>query len=171
MADLAQGSQEGEPASKRTHLESVIPAPPPASKMGQQKDSRQRRRCQGRAHRHSGSPDSCCRHSGYEEPATRTPHTGGREGQLGATRAAAATALDAATEAPRRAASMAAGDAASIKRSDRKSAKMSESKKRGLYISNHTVLRKAMTNQTIHSVAKCLLNIRYHYRKYCNANF
>ncbi len=32
MADLAHGGQEGEPAAKRTRLESVVPAPAPAKK-------------------------------------------------------------------------------------------------------------------------------------------
>jgi hypothetical protein len=32
MADLVRGGEEGEPASKRTRLESVVPAPAPAKK-------------------------------------------------------------------------------------------------------------------------------------------
>ncbi len=32
MADLAQGGQKGEPAAKRTRLESVVPTPAPAKK-------------------------------------------------------------------------------------------------------------------------------------------
>jgi hypothetical protein len=34
MADLARGGEEGEPANKRTRLESIVPAPAPAKKKG-----------------------------------------------------------------------------------------------------------------------------------------
>jgi hypothetical protein len=34
MADLARGGEEGEPANKRTRLESIVPAPLPAKKKG-----------------------------------------------------------------------------------------------------------------------------------------
>ena len=34
MADLARGCEEGEPANKRTRLESIVPAPAPAKKKG-----------------------------------------------------------------------------------------------------------------------------------------
>ncbi len=34
MADLARGGKEGEPAHKRTRLESIVPAPAPAKKKG-----------------------------------------------------------------------------------------------------------------------------------------
>ncbi len=34
MVDLVRGGEEGEPASKRTRLESIVPAPAPAKKKG-----------------------------------------------------------------------------------------------------------------------------------------
>ncbi len=34
MADLVRGGEEGEPANKRTRLESIVPAPAPAKKKG-----------------------------------------------------------------------------------------------------------------------------------------
>ncbi len=34
MADLVRGGKEGEPANKRTGLESIVPAPAPAKKKG-----------------------------------------------------------------------------------------------------------------------------------------
>ncbi len=34
MADLARGGEEGEPANKRTRLESIVPTPVPAKKKG-----------------------------------------------------------------------------------------------------------------------------------------
>ena len=35
MADLATGGEEGEPANKRSRLESIVPAPAPAKKRGE----------------------------------------------------------------------------------------------------------------------------------------
>jgi hypothetical protein len=81
MADLARGGEEGEPATKRTRLESVVPAPAPAKKkvaaMGQPPSSPPRP-C--RRHRRSGSLASCRRPRAGEDPVTKTLPRGGGTG-------------------------------------------------------------------------------------------
>jgi hypothetical protein len=90
MADLARGGEEGEPANKRTRLESIVPAPAPAKKRARQLGSRlhRRRGPSPRPHR-SGSPASSRHHSGGADPDLTTT-TRGEGGQCAAMRAAVA---------------------------------------------------------------------------------
>ena len=79
MADLAKGGEDGEPAAKRTRLESVIPVPPPAKKKEAAKGQptpTQPRPCPPPPLWLSGQllPTQRGRGAGYQNPS---PHTGG----------------------------------------------------------------------------------------------
>jgi hypothetical protein len=116
MVDLAKGGEEGEPATKRTRLESIVPtAAPPPRKKARRLGSRLRRRSDpSRRRRRSGYLASSRRPSGGADPAPRTTTRGevgryaamraettaeptvGREGRSGAVSAAAGAAGDSA---------------------------------------------------------------------------
>ncbi len=112
MADLARGGEEGEPANKRTRLESIVPTPAPAKKKkARQLGSRLRRRPDpSRRHRLSGSLASCRPHSGGADPASTTPPRG-EVGRCAAMRAEATVVPTVGREGRSEAASLAAGAA------------------------------------------------------------
>jgi hypothetical protein len=115
MADLARGGEEGEPAAKRSRLESVVPTPAPAKKRWRQRDSRRHRRPDpAHRRRRSGSPASCRCPSVGAEPATKTLPRGGGD-RCGAARAVATVGPTVDTEGRLRAASTAAGAAGTVK--------------------------------------------------------
>ncbi len=77
-ADLARGSEEGEPANKRTRQESIVAAPAPAKKKVRQLGSRLLRRPDPSRRRHrSGSPASSRPLSRGADPASTTTTTRG----------------------------------------------------------------------------------------------
>jgi hypothetical protein len=85
-ADLARGGEEGEPANKRTRLESIVPTPAPAKKKARRLGSRLPRRPDpSRRRRRSGSLASSRRLSGVADPAYTTTTRGvvGRPGAEG----------------------------------------------------------------------------------------
>ncbi len=111
MADLVRGGEEGEPANKRSRLESIVPAPAPAKKKARQLGSRQLRHPDPSRRRHrSGSLASPCRHSVGADPASTTLPRG-EVGQCAAMRAAATVVLTVGREGRSEAVSAAAGAA------------------------------------------------------------
>ncbi len=109
MEDLARGAEEGEPANKRTRLESIVPAPAPAKKKARQLGSRLLRR-RDPSRRRSGSLASSRRHSGGADPASTTP-TRGEVGQCAAMRSSATVEPNVGREGRSGAVSAAAGAA------------------------------------------------------------
>jgi hypothetical protein len=109
MADLVRGGEEGEPANKRTRLESIVPAPAPAKKRARQLGSRQLRRPDP-SRRRSGSLASSRRLSVGADPAFTTLPRGVVD-QCAAMRAAATVVPTVGREGRSEAVSAAAGAA------------------------------------------------------------